>query len=73
MLEESAVEVGGGFSCALVGGGLEDDGRVEVVGVEKFVVVGILTERREVVSCAKDDAGRIKARRSTVEENGRLD
>ena len=32
----------------------------------------MLVGRGEVVSCAKDDVGKIKDRRSRVKENGRL-
>ena len=57
----------------MVDGRLEGDGGEEVVGVEKFVVGGMLVGGDEVVSSVKDDAGMIKDRRSKVEENGRLD
>jgi hypothetical protein len=71
--EELAVGLAGGFNCVLVGGGLEVDGREEVVDVEKVRGGGMLVGKGSVVSCATDDAGRIKDRKSRVEENARLD
>ena len=65
---------GGGAGWVCVGGGFEDEGvedEERTVNLES--VVGMLVEEREVVSCAKDELGRIKERKRRVDENGDRD
>lgn len=65
---------GGGVGWVCVGGGFEDEGVEDEEGtVDLESVVGMLVEEREVVSCAKDELGRIKERKRRVDENGDRD
>ena len=56
-----------------MGGRFEDEGAEDEEGtVDLENVVGMFVEEREVVSCAKDELGRIKERKR-VEESGKWD
>ena len=63
------VVAGGELGCVGVAGGLEEG----VVEVERVVGEGVFEEEREVVSCAKEEVGRIHERKRRVEENCRVD
>lgn len=63
---------GGGLGCVGVGGGFEEE-EERTVAVERVVGDGVLVGERELVSCAKEEVGRIHERKRSVEENGRVD
>jgi hypothetical protein len=74
-VEELVVEVvgGGELGCVGVAGGLEEGEEEGVVEVERVVGEGVFEEERGVVSCAKEEVGRIHERKRRVEESCRVD